>query len=69
MDNGCGSVDSAVASDTRGLGYESSHRTLFGINPLLLTGFKTTKIKKESLGMEPFLKEMYCILKKLIRLQ
>ena len=42
---GCGTVDSAVASDTRRPGLESSHRQLLS-NSLMITVFEKTKIKR-----------------------
>ena len=43
----CGTIDSAVASNTRGLVFESTHRELLLKNYLLLTVFRKTKIKNQ----------------------
>ena len=42
LGSGCGTVDSTVASNTIGPGFEYSHRQLF----LLLIVFEKTKINK-----------------------
>ena len=49
MGSGCGSVGRAVASDTSGPQFESSHRYIFKEH--LFTAFKKTKIKEERPGM------------------
>ena len=48
LGSGCGSVGRAVASDARGLRFESSHRQTF-ISDIYL--FEKTKIKKKRPGM------------------
>ena len=58
LGSGCSSVGRAVASDTRGLRFESSHQqtflywTLFTVNCL-----EKTKIKKKRTGMAHFYKK------------
>ena len=60
LGSGCGSVGRAVASDTRGPRFESSHRQKFNIEQLLDTVncvLKRRKIKKKRPGMAHFLKK------------
>ena len=47
MGSGCGSVGRAVASDARGLWFESSQLQICIQNMLLLLTVETTKIKKK----------------------
>ena len=54
--SGCGSVGRAVASDTRGLRFESSHRRNF-IHVFTINCIEKTKIKKKRPGMAHFLKK------------
>ena len=54
--SGCGSVGRVVASDTRGLRFESSHRQNF-IHVFTINCVEKTKIKKKGPGMAPFLKK------------
>ena len=46
VQSGCGSVGRAVASDTRGPRFESSHRQKNYIEHLLSTGLKRRKLRK-----------------------
>ena len=46
MVSGCGTVGNAVASDTRGPGFESSHRQLLLNNYLLLTACRKDENKQ-----------------------
>ena len=59
--SGCGSVGRAVASDTRGPRFESSHRQKFiNIEQLLYAVncvLKRRKIKEKEAGNGPFLKK------------
>ena len=54
-------VGRAVASDTRGLGFESSHWQLLLNMYLLLTVCIKTKIKKKRPGMGHFFKKSSCV--------
>ena len=59
MGSGCGSVGRAVASDTRGPRFESSHRQKFINTKHLYTVncvLKKTKIKEKEAGNGPFFK-------------
>ena len=51
LDSGCGSVARAVASNTRGLQFESSHRQFFIQNFISVNCIETTKMKKKRLRM------------------
>ena len=48
--SGCGTIDKAVDSDTKGPGFESNHRQLLLNNYLLF--LEKTKIKKKIVGMD-----------------
>ena len=55
----CGSVGSAVASDTRGPQFESSHRRIFFTERLSIANcVEKTKIKKKEAGNGPFFKDV-----------
>ena len=56
--SGCGSVGRAVASDARGLQFESSHRQTFILDIYLFTVncVEKKKMKKTEAGNDPFLK-------------
>ena len=56
--SGCGAVGRAVATDTRGLGFESSHRQLLLNIYLLFMFVEMTKIKKKRPGIAQFKKEI-----------
>ena len=56
--SGCGVVDRGVASDTRGPGFESSHRQLLLNIYLLLTVCRKDKNKEKEAGNGPFLKKL-----------
>ena len=59
---GCGSVGTAVTSDTRGLRFKSSHRQKFILNIcLLFTQWKRRKRKEETLN-GPFKKQLCLIM-------
>ena len=62
MGSGCGAVGRAVAYDTRGPGFESSHRQLLLNIYLLLTVCRKDKNKEKRSGMAHF------FLKKSIRI-
>ena len=49
--SGCGSVGRAVASDTRGPQFESSHRQNF-INTFTINCIEKTKIKKKEVHLK-----------------
>ena len=53
---GCGAVGRAVASDTRGSGYESSHQQLLLNIYLLLTVCRKDENKEKEAGNGPFKK-------------
>ena len=55
MGSGCGAVGRAVASNTRGPGFESSHRQLLSNIYLLLTVCRKDEKKEAENG--PFLKK------------
>ena len=55
--SGCGAVGRAVASDTRGPGFESSHRQLLLNAYLLLTGCRKDENKEKVAGNGPFYKK------------
>ena len=57
----CGTVDSTVASNTRGHGFESSHRQLLLDNYLLLTDCRKGKNKGKEAENGPFLKHLSMI--------
>ena len=60
---GCGAVGRAVAYDTRGPGFESSHRQLLLNIYLLLTVCRKDEYKEKEAGKGPFfLKKNVCIL-------
>ena len=50
---GCGSVDSAVTSDSGGPGFESSPRQLLLTNYLLLTASRKDEIQEKEAGNGP----------------
>ena len=61
--SGCGAVGRAVASDTRGPRFESSHRRNF-IHVFTINCIEKTKIKKKEAGNGPFfLKKNYHLIK------
>ena len=51
MESGCDTVDSMVASDTKGSWFESSHQQLLLNNYIGSTDCRKDKIKKKSPGM------------------
>ena len=51
MESGCDTVDSMVASDTKGSWFKSSHQQLLLNNYIGLTDCRKDKIKKKSPGM------------------
>ena len=55
MGSGCGSVGRAVASDTRGLRFESSNQQTFN-HIIIINCIEKTKIKKTEAGNGPFKK-------------
>ena len=55
--SGCGSVGRAVASDTRGRQFESSHRPIFHNAHVFLLTAEKTKIKKQEAVNGPFFKK------------
>ena len=57
MGSGCGSVERAVASNTRGPWYESSHRQYFITNIFTVNCLKNENKKKRP-GMAHFLKKI-----------
>ena len=57
MCSGCGSVGRAVASDTRGPQFESSHRPIFHNAHVFLLTAEKTKIKKQEAVNGPFFKK------------
>ena len=52
MASGCGAVGGAIASDTRGPWFESSHRQNLNVQS---NAFEKTKIKKKEAGNGPIL--------------
>ena len=52
--SGCGSVGRAVAFDTRGLQFDSSHRQNFIEHLFIINCIEKTKINKKRLGMAHF---------------
>ena len=58
----CGSVGKAVASDTRGPRFESSHRRSFYWTLLIVKCGEKTKINKKRPGMAHFLKYRYVVI-------
>ena len=54
MGSGCGAVGRAVASDTRGLGFDSSHRQLLLNIYLLLTVCRKVENKEKEAWNGPF---------------
>ena len=52
--SGCGAVGRVVASDTRGPGFESSHRQLLLNSYLLLTVCRKDEHKEKEAGNGPF---------------
>ena len=54
MGSGCGAVGRAVASDTRGPGFESSHRQLLLNIYLLLAVCRKDENKEKEAGNGPF---------------
>ena len=54
--SGCGAVGRAVASDTRGPGFKSSHRQLLLNIYILLTVCRKDENKEKEAGNGPFLK-------------
>ena len=59
MGSGCGAVGRAVASDTRGPGFESSHRQLLLNIYLLLTVCRKDENKEKEARNGPFKKKLY----------
>ena len=57
MGSGCGAVGRAVASDTRGPGFESNHRHILLNIYLLLTVCRKDENKEKEAGNGPFLKK------------
>ena len=55
--SGCGAIGRAVASNTRGPGFESSHRQLLLNIYLLLTVCRKDENKEKEAGNGPFLKK------------
>ena len=55
--SGCGAVGRVVASDTRGPGFESSHRQLLLNIYLLLTVCRKDENKEKEAGNGPFFKK------------
>ena len=62
LGSGCGAVGRAVASNTRGPGFESSHRQLLLNIYLLLTVCRKDENKEKEAGNGPFLKKSIEIL-------
>ena len=60
MGSGCGSVGRAVASNTRGPGFESSHRQLLLNIYLLLTVCRKDENKEKEAGNGPIFKKYSC---------
>ena len=61
MGSGCGSVGRAVASDTRGPRFESSHRQKFILNICLLsTVYSKDENKEKDAGDGPLFKKKLC---------
>ena len=60
MGSGCGAVGRAVASDTRGPGFESSHRQLLLNIYLLLPVCRKDENKEKEAGNGPFFKKIFC---------
>ena len=58
MGSGCGAVGRAVASDTRGPRFESSHRQLLLNIYLLLTVCRKDENKEKEAGNGPFKKSL-----------
>ena len=56
--SGCGAVGRVVASDTRGPGFESSHRQLLLNIYLLLTVCRKDENKEKEAGNGPFKKNI-----------
>ena len=54
----CGSVGRTVASDTRGLRFESSHQQIYWAFVYCQLCIEKTKIKKKEAGNGPFLKSL-----------
>ena len=57
LGSGCGAVGRAVTSETRGSGFESSHRQLLLNIYLLLTVCRKDENKEKEVGNGPFLKK------------
>ena len=57
MGSGCGSVGRAVAFDTRGPRFDSSHRKNFIEHLFIINCIEKTKINKKRLGMAHFKKK------------
>ena len=57
LGSGCGAVGRAVAYDSRGPGFESSHRQLLLNIYLLLTVYRKDENKEKRPGMAHFLKK------------
>ena len=62
LGSGCGVVGRAVASNTRGPGFESSHQQLLLNIYLLLTVCRKDENKEKEAGNGPFLKKSIEIL-------
>ena len=58
MGSGCGSVGRAVACNTRGLRFDSSHRQNFIEHLFIINCIEKTKINKKRPGMAHFLKKI-----------
>ena len=56
LGSGCGAVGKAVASNTRGPGFESSHRQLLLNIYLLLTVYRKDENEEKEAGNGPFFK-------------
>ena len=59
MGSDCGSVGRAVAFDTRGLRFDSSHRQNFIEHLFIISCIEKTKINKKRPGMAHFLKRTH----------
>ena len=57
MGSGCGSVGRAVAFDTRGPRFDSSHRQKFIEHFFIINFIEKTKINKKEAGNGPLLKK------------
>ena len=64
--SGCGSVGKAVASDTRGLRFESSHPQNLYWTLITVNCIEKTKIKKKEAGNSPFLEYLMVALEDIL---